>query len=46
MKWSYLAVAGALMGGVALVVRRRNNKALAEADLWAQATDPVARFGS
>lgn len=41
-----LAVAlGAVTGGVILVVRRKRQQVAADAALWAEATDPVGRFG-
>lgn len=46
MNWKLLLALGAAAGGVAYAVRRRNRKAQADAALWAEATDPVARFGA
>ncbi|MCW2802164.1 MAG: hypothetical protein JWN06_381 [Propionibacteriaceae bacterium] len=45
MKLKIILALGAIAGGVALAARRRNQKTLADAALWAEATDPVARFG-
>jgi hypothetical protein len=42
VKLKLLVVAGAVAGGIALVVRQRNLKARKDAALWAEATDPVA----
>lgn len=36
---------GAAVGGVVWAAYRRNQKELADAALWAEATDPVARHG-
>jgi hypothetical protein len=45
VNWKLVVVLGAAVGGLAYATRRRNQKALAEADLWREATDPVQRFG-
>jgi MYXO-CTERM domain-containing protein len=45
VKWKLWLAVGALAGGALWVARRRNNRVNADAELWAQATDPVARFG-
>jgi len=45
VNWKYLLALGAIAGGVALAAKRLGQKAQAEADLWSEATDPVARFG-
>ena len=45
MKWKLAIALGALSGGVLWLARRRRQKAAADAALWAEATDPVARFG-
>jgi hypothetical protein len=45
MKWKLFAVVGALVGGAFWAARRRTQQAAADAELWAEATDPVVRFG-
>ena len=45
MNWKLICAAGAL-AGVALAARRRNQKAAADKDLWAAATDPVQPSGN
>lgn len=46
MKWKMILTVGAgIVGGVALAARHRNQKTLADASLWAEATDPVTPFG-
>ena len=45
VKWKLWLAVGALAGGAFWVARRRNNRVNADAELWAEATDPVARFG-
>ena len=45
MKWKILVVLSAAAGFVAVAAHRRNAKTLADAALWAEATDPVTRFG-
>lgn len=45
MKWTWVVVLGAVAGGVVYAAYRRNQKELADAALWAEATDPVARPG-
>ena len=42
MKWKLLIVAGAVAGGVVYLARQRNVRARRDAELWAEATDPVA----
>lgn len=44
MNWKLLLSLGALAGG-AVIAARRKQKAEQDAALWAEATDPVARFG-
>jgi len=44
VKWTLILTLGALAGGIALAAHRRNAKTLADAALWAEATDPVTRF--
>jgi hypothetical protein len=36
---------GAVAGGALWFVRRKSRRAAAEAELWEEATDPIARFG-
>ena len=47
MNWRLGVVAlGALTGGILWAARRkRQQEAAADSALWAEATDPVARFG-
>jgi hypothetical protein len=45
MKWKLFAVVAALVGGAFWAARRRTLQAAADAELWAEATDPVVRFG-
>ena len=45
VKWKLLAVFGAAAGAAYWVNRRRRQRLAADAALWADATDPVARFG-
>ena len=45
MNWKVVVVLGAAIGGVMYAVLRRNRNAAADAELWAEATDPVTRFG-
>ena len=45
MKWKMVLAVGAVAGGALWFVRRRSRRVADEAELWAEATDPVARFG-
>jgi hypothetical protein len=45
MNWKWILAVGAI-AGAALAARRRSQKAAADSDLWAAATDPVAPSGS
>jgi len=45
VNWKLLVALGALTGG-AVYAARRKPKDQADAGPWAEATDPVARFGS
>jgi hypothetical protein len=45
VKWKLLAVAGAAAGAAYWANRRKRRQVEADAALWADATDPVARFG-
>jgi hypothetical protein len=40
-----VAALGALTGGILWAARRKRQQAAADSALWAEATDPVARFG-
>jgi hypothetical protein len=44
VNWKLLLALGALAGGAVLAAKRRQ-KDEADAALWAEATDPVSRFG-
>lgn len=41
MKWKLLALVGATVSALYLVMRQHNQKAQAEAELWSEATDSV-----
>ena len=45
MKWKVALAVVAVAGGAFWFVRRKSRRAEADAELWAEATDPVARFG-
>ncbi|GAA3621945.1 DLW-39 family protein [Microlunatus ginsengisoli] len=45
MKWKLLLAAGAIAGGAAYVARQRARRARRDAELWAEATDPIAPGG-
>lgn len=45
MKWTWVLALGAVVGGVVYAAYRKNQKELADAALWAEATDRVARHG-
>jgi hypothetical protein len=45
VKWKLLIVAGAVAGGVVVLTRQRQSRARRDAELWAEATDPVAPAG-
>ena len=45
VNWRIVAALGAAVGGVVYVVFRRNRTVVADAELWAEATDPIDRFG-
>lgn len=45
MNWKVLLAVGAVAGGVVLAARHRSRRDAAEGAQWAEATDPVARFG-
>lgn len=46
MKWTLVLALGALAGGVIWAAYRRNQRELADAALWAEATDPVVGHGA
>ena len=46
MNWKVAVALGAAISGVMYAVLRRNRSASADAELWAEATDPVTRFGN
>ena len=46
MNWKVAIALGAAIGGAVYAVLRKNRNASADAELWAEATDPVARFGN
>ncbi|HZA04448.1 MAG TPA: DLW-39 family protein [Propionibacteriaceae bacterium] len=46
MNWKVAVALGAAIGGVVYAVLRRNRNEAADAELWAEATDPVTRFGN
>lgn len=43
MNWKVVVALGALAGGVVYAVVRRNRSTSADAELWAEATDPIER---
>jgi hypothetical protein len=45
VKWKVVLAVGAVAGGAFWFVRRKSRRAEADAELWAEATDPIARFG-
>lgn len=45
VNWKLVVAVGAAVGG-AVFAARRKQKEQADAAPWAEATDPVARFGS
>jgi hypothetical protein len=46
VNWKVAVALGAAVSGVMYAVLRKNRTAAADAELWAEATDPVARFGN
>jgi hypothetical protein len=44
VNWKLIIAVGAI-AGAALAARRRNQRAAADGDRWAAATDPVTPFG-
>ncbi len=45
MKWKLLIAGAAVAGSLAYLARQRNLRARRDAELWAEATDPVAPTG-
>jgi hypothetical protein len=45
VKWKVVLAVGAVAGSAFWFARRKSRRAAAEAELWAEATDPIARFG-
>ena len=45
MNWKVVLAVGAVAGAVIWAARRRTQQMRDEGDLWAEATDPVVRFG-
>jgi hypothetical protein len=45
VKWKVVLAVGAVAGGAILFARHKSRRAAADAELWAEATDPIARFG-
>jgi hypothetical protein len=45
VKWKVVVAVGAVAGGAVWFARRKSRRAAADAELWAEATDPIARFG-
>jgi len=46
VNWRVAIALGAAVGGVVYAVFRKNKNSAADAELWAEATDPVTRFGN
>jgi hypothetical protein len=45
VKWKVVLAIGAVAGSAVWFARRKSRRAAEEAELWAEATDPIARFG-
>jgi len=45
VNWRLGVALGALTGGILWAIRRKRQQLTNDAELWAEATDPVARFG-
>jgi predicted MFS family arabinose efflux permease len=45
VNWKVAIALGAAIGGVMYAVLRKNRSTAADAELWAEATDPIVRFG-
>ena len=46
MNWKVAVALGAAVGGVMYAVLRKSRNAASDAELWAEATDPIVRFGN
>jgi hypothetical protein len=46
VNWKVAVALGAAISGVMYAVLRRNKTVATDAELWAEATDPVTRFGN
>jgi hypothetical protein len=45
VKWKVVLAVGAAAGGAYWYVWHKARRAESDAELWAEATDPIARFG-
>jgi len=45
VKWKVLVAVGVVVAGILVAARRRNLQQQADAELWAEATDPVPSSG-
>ncbi len=45
MNWKVFLAVGAIAGGVAVALSRKSRRPGGDAAQWAEATDPVVRFG-
>ena len=46
VNWKVLVALGAVAGGLVYAVLRKKRNEAEDDELWAEATDPVARFGN
>ena len=46
MNWKVLAALGAVAGALAYAVLRKKRNEADDDELWAEATDPIIRFGN
>jgi len=46
VNWKVAIALGAAIGGVMYAVLRKNRNTSADAELWAEATDPIVRHGN
>ena len=46
MNWKVLAALGAVAGGLVYAVLRKKRNTDDDDELWAEATDPIIRFGN
>jgi hypothetical protein len=46
VNWKVLVALGAVAGGLVYAVFRKKRNEADDDELWAEATDPVARFGN